>query len=148
MADALEGDDALATDVMAEGLVGREVTRLLLDAAVTLQLYEAGGRTAELRLSAPFVLTGADGAEAWIDPEALGPTARLVAALHGAIVGTVQVRAGRLAVGFTGGRRLAIDADPHYEAWAYSCTGGGSVTCLPGGGVMAELPRDDARSGA
>ena len=57
-----------AEAVMSSGLVGRRVTRVLLDYAVTLQFWLNGEQTIDIKLEAPFDIANVDGSRLTVNP--------------------------------------------------------------------------------
>jgi len=121
---------------MTTGVAGREITRILLDNAVTIQLWQMGRPTAEIKLEEDFELIQPAVGRVLVDPEALGDRAVVVAALFGAVVRDIAVaETGVLTVTFADSR--VVRASPHaqYESWSYVSDDGGRVICGPGGGL-------------
>jgi hypothetical protein len=125
---------ANAHNTMASGARGRAVTRVLLDHAVTLQLWQLGKPTMEFKLERSFDHTAVDGATCSIDPEELGVEAVEVAGLFGAVLREVGVtRTGGLTLVFEDGRRIHAAPDDAFESWSYVSEDGGRVISMPGG---------------
>jgi hypothetical protein len=125
---------AAAAELMSQGVVGRAITRLLLDFSVTLQAYVLGLPTVEIKLETPFEVLGAADEPVSIHPENLGDRAIEVAALFGAVIREVSVEAtGILTVSFDDGQTIKAPPDASYESWSYVSDNGGRVICTPGG---------------
>ena len=124
-----------AEAVMSSGLVGRRVTRVLLDYAVTLQFWLNGEQTIEIKLEAPFDIANVDGSRLTVNPGDLADAARQVAELHARTVSDIAIHPGNeLRIGLDdgrviprpGGRQLRVmvlrdgrrdDGDLHAQRW-------------------------------
>lgn len=141
--DGVRGTQTIGMDdvrraeaVLSSGLTGREVTRVLLDFAVTLQFWSLDRPTVELKLETPFDLVSRDGSRLTVDPGRLADAARQVTELHMGTVARVEISAGdELRLGFADGRAIAAPPDTQFESWSYTSDDGGRVICLPGSGL-------------
>jgi hypothetical protein len=128
-------DTATAQAILDAALRGRHVTRVMLDAAVTLQFSEYGHATIELKLETAFELTD-QGVQRSILPEHLGEDAGVVASLFGQVVEAVDVEPeNELVVTFVGGGGLRAPKHGDFESWSLVSDSGEQVVCLPSGGL-------------
>ena len=138
-------DDAgTAEAIISRGLIGRRVTRVLLDYAVTLQLSSHGKPTIELKLETQFGLVKADRSRLTVKPGDLADAAREVAELHARTIAEVAIlAAGELRLGLDDGRTIFAPPGDPYESWSYVSEDGGRVICMPSGGLAIWGPRSD-----
>ncbi len=131
-------DVEIANRIIRPSLIGHTVTRVLLDASVTLQ-FAPPAPGAELRLGHRFRISSSDGTEFEIDPENLGRQAEYAAGLFLAEVADVNVTQGFvLEVRFADGTTLTAPPDDAYEIMAIQRPPQGTHR-LPGGTAR---PRD------
>jgi hypothetical protein len=135
-------DDARKAEaIMSPGLTGRDVTRVLLDFAVTLQFWSLDHPTVELKLQTPFDVVSGDGSRLTINPERPADAARQVTELHMGVVAQVGILPGdELRLSFADGRAIVAPPDSRYESWSYASDDGWLVVCLPGGGLAIWTP--------
>jgi Family of unknown function (DUF6188) len=118
-------------------LVGRAVTRCLVDHAFGLQFWSPEAEI-ELRIEGPFTLREAGGEELSLVPEettSLGPALRL---FRREVSSARAHKDGRLEVIFTDGSTLSVGPDQKYEAW--ELTGSGQrLVSTPGGDLAVWL---------
>jgi hypothetical protein len=125
-------DEGVATTLIGAGLVGRDISRVLIDFSVTLQFAD-DGPAAELKLECSFAITTIAGSQT-IEPERIVEGARAVVGLFGARVLAVRVDQGsELVVDLSDERRLRAWPDAHYESWSFTSEDGSRVICMPGG---------------
>jgi hypothetical protein len=118
-------------------LVGRAVTRCLVDHAFALQFWSPETEF-ELRIEGPFTLRQPDGEELSLMPEetpSLGPALRL---LRREVSSARAHKDGRLEVLFSDGSSLSVGPDQHYEAWELAGSGQRLVS-TPGGDLAVWL---------
>jgi hypothetical protein len=121
-----------AAELLRIGLVGRTITRVMLDFSVTLAF--AGERDAKLKIETGFQLRSPRG-HARIDPAAPGDHASSAVGLFNQTVidvGLSEDGTLMLAIPTT---NLALPADATYEAWSFTDSAGGRVVCMPGGAL-------------
>lgn len=123
-------------------LAGQRVTQLCVDATSARLHSWSLHASLDVRLSAPFALTQADGASRLLDPRAPEQLAPLLTLVGRAIESvTVEVE-GRLTVALSDGTVLTAEAHPRLEA--FDVRGGGALEGLeyraaPGGGAPWEV---------
>jgi hypothetical protein len=124
-----------AARLLTSALVGRDVTRVLLDYAVTLQFWAYGYPTLELKLETEFELLDGRTTEA-IRPGQLGQHAARVAGLFGQVVESVALgRDAELRIAFVAGPTVRASMHGDYESWSFVSDTGDQIVCLPSGGV-------------
>ncbi|MFD9892090.1 DUF6188 family protein [Amycolatopsis sp. NPDC059027] len=106
----------------APDLVGCEVTRTAFDHQVRLLLVRGAEVCAELAVSVPFTLLGADGVRHEIDPEERS-TLPPVLALFGRTVVAADLMDHRLTLTFDDGAELRVGPDEQYTSWWLSGDG-------------------------
>jgi hypothetical protein len=130
----LTGDEERLAAEMMSGVSGRRITRVLLDFAVSLEVWELGLPTVEFKLEQPFELLRPGVQPLRVNPERLGRAAEDVATLFGAEIVSVAVGAGGvLRLALNDGRSIQAASDDQYESWSYSSDDGGKVFCLASG---------------
>jgi hypothetical protein len=137
--------ERVAAGVMS-GASGRRITRVLLDFAVTLQIWDLGRPTVEFKLEGPFYLIRPSADPLHVDPEQLGLMAVDVAGLFGAELGAIDVGSGGvLRLSLADGRTIQAPPDKQYESWSYASDDGGKVFCLASGGLSVFSPTTESR---
>lgn len=129
-----------ALAILRPALVGRKVTRILLDYSVTLEFLDKTPG-AQIKLEQVFVFLPKGRAEVSIDPAHLGVNANYVAELFGATIADVGLQVdGTLEVAFEGGSGLLAHPNDHYESWSFVDDDGAQVISLTTSGGLAYLP--------
>lgn len=121
-------------------LLDHRVTQLAFEAqAVRLESWSLDG-SAEIRLTAPFALRQAGGAERQLDPGETTALAPLLALMRRRVASLTIARSGELTVDFDGGVSIAVPPSRRADAWEVQGGGaleGVSYRCLAGGSVEA-----------
>ncbi len=114
---------------------GRTVTKLQIDHAFGIGLWEKGGGEFHFRIEGPFLVRTAESSH-YLDPEEqrskLAPALDVFrktaekAVAHGD--GTLELR-------FTDGTEIIVAPDPRYEACGMAGPLDAKVSCPPGGGL-------------
>jgi hypothetical protein len=116
----------------ASPLIDQEITRILIDLAVTFET-ESG---AQLRVESPILLFHEPAAPIKIDPhEPAASGNEIVALLRKRIKDASISLDGTLTIAFEAGPRLEIACDKRYEAWTLSTQTGELLVSMPGGEV-------------
>src|SRR4029077_12278052 len=79
-------DASNATAILSAGLVGREVTAVMLDLAVSLQFWAKDLPDEWVKLEQPFALVDANGFASQVEPGRLADMSRPVVELHRGVV--------------------------------------------------------------
>lgn len=119
-------------------IIGREVTRCLIDYAFGIELWSVENPIV-VRISRRVILRTHESEMAFcpdIEQTELGP---LLCVLHKSVVSAVAMKDGTLLVEFSDGLSLKVPPDDKYEAWELDSKDGGIVVCLPGGGLSIWL---------
>jgi hypothetical protein len=114
-------------------IAGMSVTRCLIDAAFSVELYSAE-YVATIRIESPFTVS-VDAVAMQLTPTSpttLGPALRL---LNSVVNSCTFDDSGRLRVEAGVGLWLEVSAGDGYEAWQFSDTKGRGVVALPSGGI-------------
>lgn len=120
-------------DTFGLPIVGREVSRLILDFRLTFQ-FLGDDDDVDLTIATPFIIN-AGGRAQRLDPErpeSLGPALPL---LRQVIESATVDEGGFLEVVFAKGPALRVEPDPNYEAWQSRSSRGAMLICLPGGSL-------------
>jgi Family of unknown function (DUF6188) len=121
-------------------IVGREVSRLVLDFRLTLQFLDTGADY-DIAIATPFSIE--DGKRTHrLDPErpeSLGPA---LTVLRRVVESAAVNEDGGLVLAFAHGLTLRVVPDPNYEAWESTSSSGAKLVCLPGGGLAVWAARD------
>lgn len=119
-------------------LVGRAVTRCLVDHAFSLQFWSPDA-VFELRIDVHFTLREPGGEELSLTPEettSLGPALRL---FRREVSSARAHKNGRLEVLFSDGSSLSVSPDQQYEAWELAADSGQRLVSTPGGDLAVWL---------
>jgi Family of unknown function (DUF6188) len=126
-----DAKDALA--ILRPVLIGRSVTRVLLDYAVTLEFFDRAS-IAELKIETPFAFVEGHGVKHDIEPANLGADGERVAGLFLGVVAAVGIGSnGTLELDLQDGRSLIVPRHGDFESWSFVDDTGARVICLPSG---------------
>lgn len=127
-------------DTVELPIVGREVSRLVLDFRLTLQ-FLGDGADLDIAIATPFSIEDSERTHR-LDPErpeSLGPALTI---LRQVVESATVNEDGGLELVFSNGLTLRLAPDPNYEAWESTSSGGAKVVCLPGGSLAVWDARD------
>ena len=115
-------------------LVGRQVTQVCFDHAVTLRMRQMDGE-ATIRISGRFAMEYG-GTSFDVDPDKQDNVAAALAVLHATVSEARATPEGKLELRFGDAIWLRVPADPAFEAWEVIDPDGRRVISTPGGEVV------------
>jgi hypothetical protein len=134
-------EDSEQEDQLHLYVTGREITRLLIDYQLTLQVWIPKD-TLEIKLATNFVFTSGQ-ASYVINPENRTDICRALTILHQELNTVTATNHGRLTITFQSGDQIISEPDEAYEAWSLCDSSGLLVIARPSGGIDYFAPKKD-----